>query len=206
MKEIFRKYSVIVFDLGNVIVPFDYNIAIGKLNKIENKLGDKFYSYFKSHYEFHRQHERGDITSEQFIEQLINELGHKLDSETFIDIIGAIFRVNVEVVALLPELKKKYTLVILSNTNLIHMNYVTRNYTFIPYFDKLVLSHEVKAVKPEPAIYKAVENFTQKPPHEHIFIDDIAEYAEAAKKMGWDAIQFINPQQLIRELKQRNII
>jgi putative hydrolase of the HAD superfamily len=64
----------------------------------------------------------------------------------------------------------------------------------------------VHAVKPEPEIYKAVEAFTKIPPENHLFIDDIAEYAEAAKKMGWDAIQYINFKQLEMELTKRKIL
>ena len=38
-----------------------------------------------------------------------------------------------------------------------------------------------------------------------IFIDDIPEYAEAAKSIGWDAIRFENYNQLVEELKKKNI-
>jgi len=40
---------------------------------------------------------------------------------------------------------------------------------------------------------------------EHLFIDDVKEYADAAKKLGWDAINFLSEQQCIDELKKRNI-
>ena len=68
------------------------------------------------------------------------------------------------------------------------------------------MSYEVHAVKPEPEIYKAVEAYTQLPPEQHLFIDDIAEYAEAAKKLGWDAIQYINFKKLSEELTNRQIL
>ena len=70
----------------------------------------------------------------------------------------------------------------------------------------MILSYEVRSVKPEPAIFKAVEAYTGLRPEEHIFIDDIAEYTDAAKTMGWDAVRFINNEQLIRELKNRGIM
>jgi len=40
-----KNFSVIVFDLGNVLIPFDYNIAIRRFNEIEMGLGEKYYSY-----------------------------------------------------------------------------------------------------------------------------------------------------------------
>ena len=73
-------------------------------------------------------------------------------------------------------------------------------------FDKLILSHEVGAVKPENKIYKAVEHFTEEKPDSHIFIDDILEYVEKAKSLGWDGIQFKDYDDLIKHFRARNIL
>jgi glucose-1-phosphatase len=200
------KYSVIVSDLGNVILPFDYNIAINKLEMIEKGLGKQFYKYMKSNYELHRKNERGDITSEEFIRIMLSVLDNKVNAEEFCNIYSKIFVVNEPLVSLLSELCKNYSLILLSNTNKIHRNYGWGNYPFLKYFDKLILSYEVHAVKPEPEIYKAVERYTQLPPEKHLFIDDITEYAEAAKKMGWDAIQYTDFENLGKELTRRSIL
>ena len=200
-----RKYSVIVSDLGNVILPFDYETAVNKLEMIETGLGQKFYNYMKSNYELHRKNERGDITSEEFIRIMISALDYKVSGEEFCNIYSKIFVVNEPLVSLLAELHKRYTLILLSNTNKIHRDYGWGNLPFLKYFDKLILSYEVHAVKPEPEIFKAVEAYTKTPPENHLFIDDIAEYAETAKKMGWDAIQYINFNQLVEELSKRNV-
>jgi putative hydrolase of the HAD superfamily len=201
-----RKYSVIVSDLGNVILPFNYETAVNKLELIEKGLGNKFLTYLKSNYELHKKNERGDITSGEFIRIMVRALDYKVSQEEFCNIYSKIFVVNEPLVSLLAELHKKYTLILLSNTNKIHRDYGWGNYPFLKYFDKLILSYEVHAVKPEPEIYKAVEAFTQIPPENHLFIDDIAEYAEAAKKMGWDAIQYINFKKLEMELTKRKIL
>jgi len=200
-----RKYSVIVSDLGNVILPFDYQIAVNKLELIETGLGNQFYQYLKSNYELHRKIERGDITSEEFIQIMLKVLDNKINEEEFCNIYSKIFVVNEALVSLLAGLHDKFTLILLSNTNKIHRDYGWGNYPFLKYFDKLILSYEVHAVKPEAEIFKATEAFTHKPPEEHLFIDDIADYAEAAKKLGWDAIQYKNYNQLVTDLKSRNI-
>ena len=201
-----KKYSVIVSDLGNVILPFDYETAINKLELVEKGLGEQFYKFMKSNYELHRKNERGDITSEEFIRIMLSALDNKVSEEEFCNIYSKIFVVNEPIVSLLGELSKKYTLILLSNTNKIHRDYGWGNYPFLKYFDKLILSYEVHAVKPEPEIYKAVETYTQLPPEKHLFIDDIAEYADTAKKMGWDAIQYIDFEKLGKELKKRSIL
>ncbi|MCU7495969.1 MAG: HAD family phosphatase [Ignavibacteria bacterium] len=201
-----RKYSAIVFDLGNVLIPFDYSIMMNRLDLIEKGLGKKFMTHYKNNYDIHRKFERGDLKSEEFIELMLKSCNGNLDKETFCRYFSEIFRLNSDVAALLPELKKKYKVVLLSNTNSIHREYGYKNYEFLKHFDKLILSHEVGAVKPEPAIYKAVEDFTKLPPEEHIFIDDVLEYVEGAKKMGWDAVQFTGYGKLVEDLKARGII
>lgn len=201
-----NNISVIVFDLGNVLLPFDYNIAIKKLNNIETGLGEKFISYYNNNYDFHRAFEKDEICEKDFIDKLLNVLNNKLKAEQFKIIFSSVFKENKYVSALLPKLKEKYKLVLLSNTNSIHKEYGWKDYDFLKYFDKLILSHEVQSVKPEEKIYKCVEDFTQLPPNSHLFIDDIEEYAEAAKKLGWDAIQFVGYENLVEELTIRKIL
>lgn len=197
--------KVIVFDLGNVLIPFDYSIAVKRLNAIEENLGEAFLTFYKANYEVHRSFERGDLSKEKFISLMLSALSNKVDEETFCKIYSEIFTVNEDVASLLPKLKQNYKLVLLSNTNAIHKKYGWNQYNFISYFDKLILSHEVNAVKPEEKIYKTVEACTQLPPAAHIFIDDILEYVNGAKKLGWDEIQFIGYENLVEELQKRNI-
>jgi HAD superfamily hydrolase (TIGR01509 family) len=201
-----KKYSVIVFDLGMVLVLFDYNIALERLEKIERGIGVNYLNHYKSNYETHRQFERGDISEEEFLKETMIVFDGGIDKETFKKIYSEIFTVNDDVAALLPELKKNYKLMLLSNTNSIHKEYGWKNYMFLKYFDKLVLSYEVGAVKPEEKIYRAVEKASNRPPYEHIFIDDVKEYAEAAINYGWDGIQFSGYEKLVGDLKSRKIL
>ncbi|MFA6980625.1 MAG: HAD family phosphatase [Ignavibacteriaceae bacterium] len=197
--------KAIVFDLGNVLIPFDYSIAMNRLNAIEENLGEVFLSFYKVNYELHRSFERGDLSKAKFVEVMLDALQHKIDEETFCKIYSEIFTVNQNVASLLPQLKQNYKLVLLSNTNAIHKKYGWERYEFIKNFDKLILSHEVNAVKPEEKIYKAVEAFTGLQPEEHIFIDDVLEYVNGARKLDWDGIQFLGYENLIEELHKRNI-
>mgnify|MGYP001583598166 CR=1 FL=1 len=200
-------YSVIVFDLGNVLIPFDYQIVVKKFNRIKPGLGDKFYKLYEENYNIHRDFEKGIINTEQFLTIMLEWLEGKVFGKKFCRIYSSLFSVNQNVVDLLPALKKKkYKLVLLSNTNPIHKKYGYEHLDFLKFFDKLILSHEVKSLKPEKEIYKAVESFTGKPSKEHFIIDDIKEYVDAAKKCGWDGVQFKNYVQLIIDLRKKNIL
>ncbi len=202
-----NKYSVIVSDLGNVLIPFHYEIMIGNLNKVEPGLGDKFVDIYKNNYhEIHRPFERGDMPEDEFISRMLTFLNHKVDKETFCKYYSEIFTINGDMVALLPKLKENYRLVLLSNTNSIHRKYGWQKYEFLKIFEKLILSYEVGAVKPEEKIYKSVEAYTKEPPENHIFIDDIPAYAEGAQKAGWDAIHFTNYENLVGDFDEKGII
>jgi len=201
-----NRFSVIVFDLGNVLLPFDYNILIGKLNELKPGLGEHFVKTYFDNYETHRKFESGKMMKSEFIFRMLGILGHIIDSETFCRYFSSIFSENVNVTALLPELHKNYKLVLLSNTNPIHEEYGWKEYKFLDNFDDLVLSHKVGAVKPEETIYREVEKVSAYPSEEHIFIDDIKDYVLAAKKIGWDGIHFEDYSGLIVEFEKRKII
>jgi len=201
-----RKYSVIVFDLGNVLIPFDYNILIKKLDEVKEGSGKHFVDTYFANYDFHRDFERGKISEEKFIERMLEILDHSIDGETFCNYFSCIFKQNKEVAALLPILKNKYKLILLSNTNSIHQKYGWEHYDFLKYFDDLILSQEVGSVKPEEKIYRAVEMSSGSPAEEHIFIDDIEEYVNAAKSFSWDGVHFKGYRILVEELKLRDII
>ncbi|MBP1682869.1 MAG: putative superfamily hydrolase [Ignavibacteriaceae bacterium] len=201
-----RKYSAIVFDLGQVLLRFDYKYFVEKVNRHKAGIGERFLEHYKNNYEIHRDFEKGLISEKYFISRMLEFLDHTIDEETFSKYWSDIFSFNDDVIALLPVLKKKYKLYLISNTNSIHKKYGYQNYEFLKLFDKLILSHEVKFIKPEKEIYLEVQKVSGFPSEEHIFVDDILEYVDAAKSLGWDGIQFVGYEDLVMNLKQRNIL
>lgn len=201
-----RKYSAIVFDLGQVIVPFDYKYFVEKVNKHKSGIGETFLELYNQNYSIHRDFEKGLITEAVFISKMLDYLDDCIDGETFCKYWSDIFSVDEKVVSLLPELKKRFKLFLISNTNSIHKKYGFEHYEFLKLFDKLFLSHEVGFIKPEKEIYQAVEKVSGFPSEEHIFIDDILEYVNVAKNLDWDGIQFLGYDDLVKNLKARDIL
>ena len=201
-----RKYSTIVFDLGNVLIPFNHQLWIDNYNSVQEGLGDNYALLYKENYHVHRNYESGKISDKEFISENLRWLKNLVSEEKFIDVFSNIFTLNENVVSLLSVLKKKYKLVLLSNTNNLHKVYGWEKYPFLNNFDKLILSQEVGAIKPEEKIYRSVENFTNEDPDSHIFIDDVLEYVNAAKTLGWDGIQFIGYDNLVENFKSRGIL
>jgi len=71
-----NKISVIVFDLGNVLLPFDYNIAVNKLDDIEAGLGEKFTNFYKINYQIHRAFEKGKLSEKDFVNKILNAVNY----------------------------------------------------------------------------------------------------------------------------------
>ena len=201
-----NKYSVLVFDLGNVMIPFDYDLVTSKLDEYKKGLGDKFKKMYYDNYHIHRSYETSKITTEEFLEINLGWLDNEVTAEQFISAYCNVFTENKKLTGMLSSLKEKYTIVALSNTNYLHQKYAWEKYDFIKYFDKMILSHEVGAYKPEPEIYKAVEDFTGESPEKHFFTDDVLEYVEGAKSRGWGGAQYSNHDAYIAFLKSIQII
>ena len=95
---------------------------------------------------------------------------------------------------------------LLSNTNAIHFEMVRRTYPILRHFDAFCLSYEVKAMKPDPKIYRAAVEMAGCLPEECFYTDDIAAYVEGAQRIGIDAVQFEGAEQLQREMRARGIL
>ncbi|PJA95323.1 MAG: HAD family phosphatase [Ignavibacteriales bacterium CG_4_9_14_3_um_filter_34_10] len=198
--------TTVVFDLGNVLIPFDYSIMIKRLNNISPSLGDKYYEKYKSNYHVHKEFEKWQLSNEEFIRINLEWLDTKVSADEFCRLYSDIFTENRQTTSLLPLLKKNHKLFLLSNTNYIHQKYGWEKYDFLKWFDGLILSHEVGATKPEEKIYKAVEKVSFDKSESHLFIDDVKEYVDGAVNIGWNAVQFINHEKLLRDLKSFGVL
>ena len=57
---------------------------------------------------------------------------------------------------MLEGLRRRYHLVLVSNTNALHFEMIRETYAhLLRHFDDLVLSYEVRAMKPQPEIFQA---------------------------------------------------
>jgi putative hydrolase of the HAD superfamily len=150
--------------------------------------------------------ESGMVEPEEFVRELSTLLQMKVDYPQFCEIWSSIFLPEPLIPdAMLEAIHRSYRLVLLSNTNAIHFEMIRATYPLIRHFDRLILSHEVKAMKPDPRIYAAAIEAAQCEPGECFFTDDVAAYVEGAKRAGIDAVQFLSCEQISRELRARGV-
>jgi HAD superfamily hydrolase (TIGR01509 family) len=73
------------------------------------------------------------------------------------------------------------------------------------YLKPMFFSAELRACKPSPEAFDAVEAGLSLPPAEILFIDDAAANVEAALARGWDAVRFTDNARLIADLAARGL-
>ena len=71
---------------------------------------------------------------------------------------------------------------------------------FFPHVDGMVISYELGIVKPDPRIYRALLERYQITPEHAVFLDDVPENAEGARKVGMHAIHFTDLPSALKEL------
>lgn len=173
----------IIFDYGGVFLLLDEE----KTYEAFRKLGLLFISaqLAASNNDF----QRGRISRELFLENLKRELPYPTSSEQIIEawcaMLGGIPK---ERIALLKELKKKYRLFLLSNTDDIHIERVSQTVPeadeFLSQFEKTYYSQNTGYRKPEREIFEMVIRENGLNPSETLFVDDVKENAEAAANVG----------------------
>jgi len=198
--------KALIFDLGNVLIFFDWKIAERRLNEIQEGLGTLTTKFLKENNSIMKNLEKGKLTEDEFLNMIKSHLNSIIDKITIAKIFSEIFWENSELTKLLSELRKNYKLFLLSNTNIIHRKFGWDHYNFLKNFDKLFLSYEVGFAKPEEEIYQLVIHSIDLNPSEVLYIDDIEEYVNAAKNLGWNAVQFKSNEKLIEDLKGFNVI
>jgi putative hydrolase of the HAD superfamily len=98
--------------------------------------------------------------------------------------------------ALFEKLSKSYRLGVLSNTDPIHVAYMESHYDFFSYFPVRTYSCAIGAAKPNPLIYREALRACGVRAEEAVYVDDIAAYVEAARRLGLTGIQFQGSEQL----------
>ncbi len=108
--------------------------------------------------------------------------------------------------ALVPALKPRYRLLLLSNTNELHAIQFRRQFAdTLAHFDGLILSHEVGLRKPCAGIYMHCHKLADCEPSQCLFIDDLPANIDAARACGWQGIVYHPGLDLCRELKKLGV-
>ena len=104
------------------------------------------------------------------------------------------------------QLKQKLTLVVLSNTNTLHLQHIREGLGFSEIFHAWVASCEVACRKPDALIYAIALKKAGVQAEEALYVDDRPEMVEGGRAAGIEAVRFEDIDQLKQELASRGIL
>ncbi len=193
---------VIVLDAGKVLVDFDTNVVLDELSKRSGReidlpspldLDRLFFPVIV-----------GRQSLSDTLKGLNTALGLSLDLQEWRQLWCRIFTGEVPGMRkALTELKSEFRLVGLSNTDEVHWTFLLQKYPIFELLDGWVVSYTEGVAKPDPAIYGAVVDRYCNGQLPAFYTDDIKQYVEAARRLGWEAEVFTDAAHFKEETKKR---
>lgn len=197
--------SVIVFDLGKVLVDFDYSIAARRIAPRCNRAVDL--PLFNQHASLVIDYELGRLTTRQFVDALIAACGFAGTAREFEEMFSDIFTPIEPMIELHAALRRKgFPTFIFSNTNELQLTHIRRRFPFFKHFDDYILSYEHGAMKPDAKLYEVVERQTKRRGAEILYLDDRPENVHAGEKRGWLAILQESPEKTKIALQKLGVL
>ncbi len=182
----------IIFDMGGVLLDLDRQRCIDSFAAIGYpQAGQMLNNYAQTG--IFGDLERGRITVAGFYDHIRRETGRS--SLTDAEIAGALNSFIVGMpeykLRMLSDLRKRFTIYMLSNTNAVMMPHIRESYftrhglTFDDYFDRAFLSYEMDEIKPAERIFLDMVAQGGMAPSESLFIDDGPSNIETAARLGF---------------------
>ena len=186
--------EVIVFDLGKVLVDFDYSIAARRIAGRGKMLPEPLRGFI-DHSPLLFRYETGLMNREQFYKEICAITGFCGDIEEFGVAFADIFAPIPPMVQLHATLRKAgFPTYIFSNTNDLAVGHIRRKFPFFNDFDGYILSYEHGAMKPDAKLYEVVEKVSGHAGGEILYLDDRPENVAAGAARGWQVILQQSPE------------
>jgi putative hydrolase of the HAD superfamily len=197
-------HKAVIFDLGRVLIDFDFKRGFQALEGLCPYAAAEIPARLATT-DLVERFETGLIEPREFVAELSALLDVHIEYGHFCQIWSSIFTDTLVPESMLMGLAARYRLLLLSNTNVIHFEMLRASQPMLRHFHDLVLSYEVKAMKPLPEIFQAAIARAGCRPEECFYTDDIAAFVAAARSLGIDAVRFESLAQLEEELRARGI-
>ena len=189
-----KRIEAVVFDLGKVLLDFDYGLAAKKIAaRCRDSSCDVRALIDQSPLLF--RFETGLMDRRAFYDEVKRQSGYEGSETDFSATFGDIFTEIPEMVRLHARLRAAgYPTFIFSNTNALAIDHIQRRFPFFKEFDGYIYSYEHRSMKPEEKIYRVVEEITGRQGAEILYIDDRVENVAAGAARGWQTILHENPE------------
>jgi putative hydrolase of the HAD superfamily len=203
-----KVIEVIIFDLGNVILPFNHYQIAEKLSRFSQRKDfqdpQRIFSFlFDFQNGMINDFDVGKLSPPEFFRSVKQHLGLSISFEEFVPIWNDIFVEDREVSKIILSLKKRWRLGLLSNTDPLHFTFILSKFPVMRAFDKWILSYELGLKKPAIEIFQKAIEWASVEPEKILFIDDTEKHVGVAISLGIQGIHFTSANQLKKELHTR---
>jgi len=186
--------QAVVFDLGKVLVDFDYSIAARRI-AARGKMTILEIAKFINTSPLFFAYESGRVTTRQFFDEICEITGFRGDLAEFSGCFADIFTEIAPMVQMQAELQLRgMPAYAFSNTNELAIAHIQQNFTFYTQFTGCILSYEHGAMKPDARLYEVVERQSGRRGAEILYLDDRPENIAAGAERGWQVILHESPE------------
>jgi FMN phosphatase YigB (HAD superfamily) len=198
--------KAVVFDLGKVLLDFDYRIAMDRLLR-RSASSTAELMQLMTQTDWLLQYEAGAMDSRAFFEKIRGAIGYQEGFEEFKAIFGDIFTPIEPMIQLHRELRtRKLRTYIFSNTNEMAVDFIRGRFPFFSQFDGYIYSYQEKAMKPEALIYQRMEQLSGYSGHSLFYLDDRAENVAAGAARGWRTVVHETPEKTRAAMVQAGLL
>jgi epoxide hydrolase-like predicted phosphatase len=193
--------KAVFFDLGGVIVRTEFQVP---RQQLADRLGMDYDDLNKIVFDSESSGRAsiGEITSEEHWTSIVQRLKRPASELSLIrDEFFAGDIVDRTLVEYIRSLRGKYKTGLISNAWGDLRDFIVRE-KFDDAFDRLIISAEVGAMKPDPKIFQVALNEFGVSPKEAVFVDDFLVNIEGCEKVGIKGIHFKDPQSTMQQLKK----
>ena len=176
------KPQALLFDIGNVIVHFDFDPALEKVAALSDVPAGEIFTRISS---FKTALETGAMSDDEFLTQCMALIQFRGSRDEFAQCWNDIFTANQPMVDFITSMKGKVPLYLLSNTNGLHKDFLFENFPVFRLFDGGIYSHEAKSMKPHEPIFQAAVSAYDLEPSRTFYIDDLADNIRTGEKLGF---------------------
>jgi putative hydrolase of the HAD superfamily len=183
---------LLISDIGSV-----EQIIQKRLNVSREAIGDFF------HNEYNDRVDRGEFTQEEYWLRLLDKLGLPHEKLSIInDHFYSDLYIDPELLHRIKEYRKRFKTAMLSNYSDVLRPLLKTKWQVDNAFDEIIISCEVKLVKPDPLIFDLTLQRLGVGKEEAVLIDDREANIIGARKYGLRAVFYRNKSQAIIDLEK----
>ena len=202
--------KAIIFDIGRVIVGLDPRRIISILGRSPSKRmsasPDMAWATIQKD-PLWLDWQEGRLSPREWSNHLIKLFKVNITFKQFCDAWNSVILPDTILPGhLFARLSKKCRLVLLSNTDPLHVDFLESRYTYYRYFPARIYSCGLGVSKPNPRIFQAAIHAAGVPPRNILYVDDVLEYVRAGRRQGLQAHQFRSRPLLEASLRSHGLL